>query len=361
MIPQRWQRIQDIYYSALPLVQPKRATFVTNACARDTVLQQEVESLLHADESSGDFLETSVFELGLKILADNSLNGADIETTQPYQAPNELQGTTLDGRYHIEKQLDQGGMGTVYLARDHKLHNKTVVVKILLEKSLKNERVALKFQQEKEALSRVDHPGVVGILDTGVLPDGEPYIVMQYIDGISLREAIKAQPEGIDLDRAASIIKQAGAALNAIHEKKIYHRDLKPENIMLQRLSRGEEQVKILDFGVAKVKESLIAPSTVTGTEIVGTILYMSPEQLRGEKVTAVSDIYSLGVIAYEMVTGRRPFKPDTVAHLAELQRHGVRAKPSDMQPHLSEDGEKIILKALSFDPQLRYQNAAEF
>jgi serine/threonine protein kinase len=272
-----------------------------------------------------------------------------------------LIGQVLDGRYLIERELGKGGVGAVYLAHDRKLHDKPVVVKVLLENSLHNAWVVQKFQQEKEALSRVDHPGVVGILDTGELPDQKPYIVMQYVDGVPLRDAIKAKPEGMDLERAASIIRQSGTALSAVHQKKIYHRDLKPENIMLQALGRCDEQVKIVDFGVAKLRESVIAPSTVTGTVTAGTIVYMSPEQLRGEKVTAASDIYSLAVIAYEMVTGRRPFNPETTAHLAEMQREGVRAKPADLRPRLPEDAQAIILKALAFDPKARYQSADEF
>ena len=276
-------------------------------------------------------------------------------------ATDKLVGTTLDGRYLIEKELDRGGVGAVYLARDHKLLDKPVVVKVLLEQSLLHDWVVQKFQQEKEALARVDHPGVVGILDTGELPDGKPYIVMQYVEGMALRDAIRAKPEGMDLERAASIIKQIGAALNAVHEKKIYHRDLKPENIMLQALGRGDEQVKIVDFGIAKIKESVIGPSTITGAATAGTIIYMSPEQLHGDKVIAASDIYSFGVIAYEMITGRRPFNPDTIAHLSEMQRAGIRVKPADLRPRLPEEAQAIILKALAFDPKARYQNCAEF
>lgn len=216
----------------------------------------------------------------------------------------DLIGTIIGDRFVVERELGHGGVGAVYLARDRKLHDKRVVVKVLLDRSFHDEWVTLKFQQEREALSRVDHPGIVGILDAGELPDGKPYIVMQYIDGVTLREALEERPEGMDLTRAASILKQCGLALTAVHEKKIFHRDLKPENIMLQRLGRGEEQVKIVDFGVAKVRESALAPSTVTGGPTAGTIVYMSPEQLRGEKVTAASDIYALGIIAYEMVTG---------------------------------------------------------
>src|SRR5260370_20937700 len=294
-------------------------------------------------------------------MSDESLKSAETQPMSDSLTHRKLAGATVDGRYLIDQELGPGGVGVGYLARDHKLLDRLVVVKVLLEESLKNEWVTRKFQQEKEALARVDHPGVVGVLDTGELPDGKPYIVMQYIDGTSLRETIKAQPEGIDLERAASIIKQAGAALNAVHGRGILHRDLKPENIMLQRLGRGEEQVKILDFGVAKVKESLIAPSTITGAGTAGTIAYMSPEQLRAQKLTAASHIYSLGLITYDMVTGRRPFNPETICQLVEMQAAGVRVKPKDLRPRLSGAAERIILRTLAFDSNALYQSAAEF
>ena len=269
-----------------------------------------------------------------------------------------LIGITLDNRYFIEKELGRGGVGAVYLARDRKLHDKPVVIKILLEKSLHNSWVVQKFQQEKEALARVDHPGVVGILDTGELPDGKPYLVMQFIDGVTLRSEIKS--EGIPLDRAAELIKQTGRALGAAHDKGVFHRDLKPENIMLQRLGAGEEQVKIIDFGIAKLKDSMIAPSTATGAT-AGTVSYMAPEQLSGRPVTAATDIFALGAIAHEIVTGRRPFNPETGFELLEMQRGGVRVKPADLRPSISQEASQIILRALSFDPKDRFQSAREF
>ncbi|HEV8588215.1 MAG TPA: serine/threonine-protein kinase, partial [Pyrinomonadaceae bacterium] len=263
MDPQRWQRIEEIYHAALPLATGQRAAYVSRACEGDAALLQQVESLLEADDSSGEFLETAIFDVGLRVLAsDGQSKSEEIDEARTQRA---LTGTRLDGRYRIDRKLGHGGVGVVYLAHDEKLHNKPVVVKVLLEKSQANKWFIQKFQQEKEALARVDHPGVVGILDAGELAEGDPYIVMQFVDGVSLREALKEEPEGLDLQRVASIVKQVGSALGAVHEKKIYHRDLKPENIMLQRLVRGEEQVKILDFGVAKVRESLIAPSTATG------------------------------------------------------------------------------------------------
>jgi serine/threonine protein kinase len=358
---QRWRRIGEIYESALPVLESDRSTFVAGICGSDTILQQEVNSLLEADASSGDFLESSAFELGLKVLMDDSSKNFDTSRDPNRPAPDDLVGTTVDGRYLIEKKLGQGGVGAVYLARDQKLHDKPVVVKVLLEKSLRDKWVLQKFQQEKEALARVDHPGVVGISDTGELSDGKPYIVMQFVDGGSLRDAIRAKPEGMDLERVASIVRQTGAALSAVHEKKIYHRDLKPENMMLQNLGRGVEQVKIVDFGIAKVKESVVAPSTITGAATAGTIIYMSPEQLRGDRVSPASDIYSFGVIAYEMVTGRRPFNPDTIARLSEMQREGIRVKPIDLRPRLPQEAQALILNALAFEPKARHQNAAEF
>jgi serine/threonine protein kinase len=357
MEPTLWDHIQELYYSALPIAPSERGEFVARICDSDPILIQEVTSLLEADDSSADFLKSPVFEVGLKIVTSNNPDHAEASPS----ASNQLIGVTIDGRYLVEKEIGHGGMGTVYLARDRRLHNKRTVVKVLLEKSLQNERVVQKFQQEKEALARVDHHGVVNILDAGELPDGTPYIVMQYIEGISLREAITAEPDGMDFERASRIIQGIGAALSAVHEKKIFHRDLKPENIMLQRLGPGEEQVKVLDFGIAKVKESLVAPSTLTGAGVLGTVLYMSPEQLRGDTVTSASDIYSFAIVAYEMVTGRRPFNPDTIGHLAEMQRQGVRAKPADLRPRLPDEAQAIILNGLAFGPETRLAGALEF
>ena len=269
-----------------------------------------------------------------------------------------LIGQVVDGRYFVERELGRGGVGAVYLARDRKLHDKAVVIKVLLEKSLQNSWVVQKFQQEKEALARVDHPGVVGILDNGELPDGKPYLVMQYIDGSTLRSQIR--PEGMPLENAAEVIKQIGRALAAAHDKGIFHRDLKPENIMLQRYGAGEEQVKIIDFGIAKLKDSIVAESTLTGAT-AGTVSYMSPEQLSGRPVSATMDIYAMGAIAYELVTGRKPFNPETGFELLEMQRAGVRVKPSDLRPSLPAEADDVILRALSFDPQQRFHGAREF
>jgi len=267
-------------------------------------------------------------------------------------------GTMLDSRYLIHRELGRGGFSCVFLASDEKVMSKKVVVKILQDREVRNEWTIQKFKQEIEALSRIDHPSIVGVFDFGELPSGSPYIVMKYVDGVTLRSCIN--PDGMELKRVARLIKLLGSALAAAHQKGILHRDLKPENIMLQTLSAGDEQPTIIDFGVAKVKNSLIAPSTVE-PRTLGTYLYMSPEQFRGEAVTTASDIYSLGVIAYELITGRRPFNPETVARLAEMHREGVKIKPNDLRPALPERAQTLILQALSFKASDRPTDVCKF
>lgn len=264
-------------------------------------------------------------------------------------------GTLLDGRYLILQELGRGGFSRVYLASDEKVMSKRVVVKVLQDKQVRDEWSVRKFKQEIEALSRIDHPSIVGVFDFGELTSGSPYIVLKYVDGVTLRSCINS--EGMDIKRVARLTRLLGAALAAAHEKGILHRDLKPENIML---SGDDEQLTIIDFGVAKVDNSLIAPNTVE-PRVLGTYLYMSPEQLRCQPLTTASDIYSMGVIVYEMVTGRRPFNPETVALLGEMHREGVKIKPKDLRPALPEHAQDLILKTLSFATSNRPIDARKF
>src|SRR6266853_5856597 len=211
--------------------------------------------------------------------ATPTITDASESASEPTETPRVtgLIGTVIDGRYAIERMLGHGGMGQVYRAKDLQLHSRPVVIKLLLEEADNDPYRRQKFQQEMEALSRIQHPGVIDIIDSGELPDAKPFIVMEYIDGTNLRAQIRS--EGMNLERAGEIIKQMGRALGAAHEKGIFHRDLKPENIMLQDLGHGEEMVKIIDFGIARIKHSAIAPTTAT-TATAGTIAYMAPEQL---------------------------------------------------------------------------------
>src|SRR6185369_3575409 len=194
MEPRTWDRIQEIYYSAVPLPRAERNDFVARACEYNQFLTQEVCSLLQASDAAFGFLEVPVFGLGLQLI-NNEIPDSSGESSDP---PDRLVGLTIDGRYVVERSLAHGGMARVYLARDLRLYQRQVVIKVLLDKSLRNEWIVRKFRQESEALARVDHPAVVNILDVGELADKKPYLTMQFVDGISLRAVIGDNPEGLE-------------------------------------------------------------------------------------------------------------------------------------------------------------------
>lgn len=279
-------------------------------------------------------------------------------TVIPDQEPSLPQGFTLQGRYQIQKELGRGGIGVVYLASDEQLLSRQVVIKVIHDHYFRNEWVERKFRHEMEALSRIDHPGVVSILDSGQMEDGKPYLVMQYVNGILLRDLI--EPQGMNFTRASNLLLQMGEALDTAHSKGVWHRDLKPENIMVQELGEGKDQIKLIDFGLAKVIESQTSNSTAMPV-VAGSFGYMSPEQLSAKPLTPASDIYSLAVIAHEMITGSRPFVPTSVFELYHLQQKGLARKPATHRKDLPEVAEIVLAKALSFQPENRHQSAGEF
>jgi serine/threonine protein kinase len=267
-----------------------------------------------------------------------------------------LAGQLLKDRYLIQKELGRGGFGVVYLAYDTQLVSKPVVVKVLTLDPAQDAWVLKKFNQEMEALSRINHPGVIGSLDAGQTPDGKPFLVMQYIDGGSLRGEIREG--GIEISRAASLIRQTAQALAAAHDKGILHRDIKPENILLQRASAGEEYAKLIDFGIAAIADSQFSGEDQK-TKVAGSFAYMAPEQFQG-KACAESDIYSLGVVAYELVTGRKPYPDATLFDLITQQQKGP-TRPSQWRKDLPEAADQAILKALAYDPKSRFPGPREF
>lgn len=273
-------------------------------------------------------------------------------------------GMKLKGRYLIERELGRGGIGVVYLARDERLHSMPVVIKFLLEASGQNAWLATKFLQEAEALTRINHPGVVKVIDRDSTEDGRPFFVMEFVSGRTLRSVMRS--EGMDLAHAARILRQIGQALNAAHLQGVVHRDLKPENILLQTLSVGEEQVKVIDFGIAKVSDSQSGAATEVAV-IAGSLQYIAPEQMNSQPVSAATDLFSLGIVAYEMVTGRRPFETDAAGYLAtlqqvaKLQQNEEIIRPCEIRPSFPEAAQALILGALSFEPQKRPQDARIF
>ncbi len=284
-----------------------------------------------------------------------SLPGAAATAAAPARERDPYCGLLLKNRYRIEKLIGRGGVGVVYLARDQEILSRAVVVKILQQDSSADPYLRKKFRQEMEALARLDHPGVVGVLDVGSTPAGLDFLVLQYIDGVTLRTPMKSG--AFELTRLGNIALQIGQALGAAHDRGICHRDLKPENIMLQTIS-GQEIVKLIDFGIAAVKDSLFAGTG--STRIAGTFAYMAPEQFEG-KWSPLSDIYTFGVIAFELATGRRPFEAESPFQFIYAQKAGLRRKPADLRPELTAAAEAGILRAIEVDPLRRWESAREF
>ena len=268
-------------------------------------------------------------------------------------------GTTLDGRYRIEGVLGEGGMGVVYLGR-HLAIDKKVAIKILRAEFARRAETKARFRQEARAASSLENPHIVDVSDFGALPDGSTYLVMEFLEGSPLSVLTK-DDKPVALDRAIGIARQIADGLAAVHDRGIVHRDLKPDNVFLVKEGDREDFVKILDFGIAKVLESTEARMTCAGS-LFGTPSYMSPEQAAGMPVDARTDVYALGIIMYELASGRVPFDADTL--MGVLTQHLYR-KPlplRDMvgESHVSAALDAIIAKALSKAPEQRYQTMRE-
>lgn len=281
-----------------------------------------------------------------------------LDTTGYLNEP--LIGLTIDGRWTIRAPLGAGGMGQVFIAADEQLLGRQVVVKFLKNQAFQSPYLRKKFKHEMESLIKVRDTGVVAIYGAGTLPDGLPYIVMELIEGESMQASL-ARSGAMPFQEVAEIIQQLGQTLTAVHEAKIIHRDIKPSNIMLCRRER-RIGVKLIDFGIARVTDSLTAESTDISYTI-GTLIYMSPEQMfePSSNLTPASDVYSLALVAYEMLTGHRVFEPGSAVQLHKLHLEGVRTMPRALRAELPIAAQNVLLKALEFEPSRRYQRACEF
>ena len=288
-----------------------------------------------------------------------------VVSSPDFEHSGTLVGQRLDGRFLIESDLttsgaDAGGLGLVYLAQDTKLMGRRVVVKILKKTALQNEEVIRKFKHEREALIRLDHPNIVRILDLGTLSDGNPFVVMEYISGYSLRRKLNENGP-LPFDLIAHITESVTAALGSAHEQKILHRDIKPENVMLAPQGDGFEHVKLIDFGIARVEESQLAPVTTVG-QPMGTINYIAPEQLMGHlDQSPGADVYSFSIVVYEMLTGKLPFEPQSVVEMYELQRQNSPTPPSSLRTGIPEKVDSLLLAGLEYDVVRRPLEARKF
>jgi serine/threonine protein kinase len=262
------------------------------------------------------------------------------------------------GNYVVQRQIGEGGMGAVYLA-EHPRIGRKVAIKVLLRELSANPQAISRFFNEARASSEIHNEHIVDVLDFGELANGQFYLVMEYLEGATLTEKMRQGPLG--MRRTLHIVNGVGRALGAAHAAGIVHRDLKPDNVMLVNRGDDAEFVKVLDFGIAKLLQTSLEPDVKTKTgSLLGTPSYMSPEQCRGNSVDHRSDVYSLGVMMYQMFSGRLPFEADGLGNL--LLAH-MTAKPvplrelvPDLPPHL----EQIVARAMEKTPEARFQHIAE-
>jgi len=276
------------------------------------------------------------------------------------QAPrDENVGRSLDGKYRLDKRLSSGGMGTVYKAT-HLMLGKALAVKLIKADLPASPEVVRRFQREAKAASNLNHPNIVPAYDLGQTQDGTLYIAMEYIDGPSLKDVIQAGP--IDPARTIYLLKQVASALSLAHKHDIIHRDLKPQNIMLTKDGDGHDVAKLLDFGIAKTLDDSATQLTATGFSL-GTPQYMSPEQAYGRPVDGRSDLYSLGIILYEMLVGEVPFSDPSTPAVLVKQMTEAPIPPALKRPdrQISPELAAIALKCLEKDPTKRFQTADEF
>lgn len=339
MSPDRWKRIEQLYDAALELDSEERIAFLRNACGEDDATYSEVASLLAAHDQAGSFIEGKAFE---------DCAAAFISQASPRDGH-------FINQYKIVSALGQGGMGEVWLAEDTRLNRKVALKLLPVEFAGDIDRVR-RFEQEARVVIALNHPNIVTLFDLGRCED-EYFMATEYVDGRTLRifmlERGKLPPR-----EALAIAIQIAAALAAAHKAGIVHRDIKPENVML----RHDGYVKVLDFGLAKIRggaggESLVTPISITEAgAVMGTVRYMSPEQARGMRVDERSDIFSLGVVLYEMLTGAAPFDGATASDVIASILRSAPA-PIDASGELN----RILMKSLAKDIQERCQCVEDF
>jgi len=288
MTPERWQQVKGVLQQALELAPDARSAFLDSACSTDHSLRREVESLLSSsDEARSSFLNSSVARVTLS------------------------EGTTL-GDYEVQSLLGSGGMGEVYRARDLRL-GRAVAIKVLPPFFVSDRARLRRFEQEARAAAALNHPNILAVHQMGTY-EGAPYLVSELLEGETLRARVKRGP--LPMPEAVDYALQIARGLAAAHEKGIVHRDLKPENLFVTK----DGQIKILDFGLAKqtrpesgAKPTAVPLATEPGA-VMGTVGYMSPEQVRGQTADDRSDLFAFGAILYEMLSGKRAFHGESSA-----------------------------------------------
>jgi serine/threonine protein kinase len=281
----------------------------------------------------------------------------------PATVPNDILGQLLEGRYKIIKKLGEGGMSHVYLAEDQVEGNRRYAIKVLSPALSQDENAMARLRREAELGGRLEHPNICHIIRMGETPEGLVYIVMPYIEGEVLSDRTHRSGQ-LPVEEVVRWVNDISAGLQRAHQLQIVHRDLKPENVMIARGKNGEDRAVVMDFGLAKERRASPELAKLTATGIVlGTPEFMSPEQLRGKPLDGRTDVYSLALMTYEMLTGKLPFAGRTQQ---EMMINRLRTEPTpirQMRPDLNfNDGiESVLNKGMARDVSNRYSTAPEF
>ena len=356
MKPESWQQFDVLFHSALERKPEERAAFLDDACVGDEALRKQVAGLLAANEAAGSFIESPAIEVEARELAaDKSTSEAELTTGESFS------------HYRIISPLGSGGMGDVYLAQDTVL-GRQVALKLLPEDLTSDQNRLRRFQLEARAASALNHPNIITIYEIGKVDDRH-FIATEFIDGTTLRQSFSGEGQHtsgkqLRLREVLDIAIQTADALAAAHEAGIVHRDIKPENIMVRR---RDGYVKVLDFGLAKLTEGAIDTEAPTMAQVktdagvvMGTVTYMSPEQARGEEVDVRTDIWSLGVVLYELVAGCSPFERSTPSEVIALILEREPLPLARYARELPTEMDRIVTKALTKDREERYQRAKD-
>src|SRR5215468_638036 len=346
MTPERWKQVDQLLQETLVRDSAERGAFLAEACGVDEELRHEVESLLGFHDRAENFIETPPTDIAADWLA--------VEESRA--------GQTI-GHYQLIRRIGRGGMGEVYLARDARL-GRPAALKLLQTSLTQDAARVRRFRQEARAASSLNHPNILTIYEVGRADStagGAHFIAAEFVDGQTLRELCRGG--GLALGAALEMLIQVAGALAAAHEAGIIHRDIKPENIML----RKDGLVKVVDFGIAKLTEQATRPHgasfarvTTQPGVLMGTVSYMSPEQARGLEVDERSDLFSLGVVMYETLTGRAPFEGETTGDVLVALLAGEPRPLTRYVAKLPEALQEIIDRAMAKSVERRYQTARE-